>query len=282
MADFIYDTPLLAVAGGLFIALLAAREAGGWLAHQLGSDGGERTEQGFILSGVLGLLALLIAFTFGLALDRYETRREFVVAEANAIGTADMRARLLAAPEAERLTNLLRSYAEARLEYGRAEASGKPALQQAATEMRARLQAETLAAVEPLRGSPLVNLIVPAINETIDVGAAREAAMDAHLPTEVLAVLVIYAVVAAGVLGGALAGGRPHRLMTALMFLLLTLAVAVILDLDRPRRGLVTVSQAPMAMLVEALRTTPPPAPLASPPSPVQPAPGGAGGSSRP
>lgn len=276
MEAFLDQTPLVIVAAGLFAALLLAREFGAAIGRRgRPSD----TDNGHILSGILGLLALLIAFTFGLALDRYETRRELVTAEANAIGTADMRVRLLNPPEATRLTALYRAYAETRLRYGEADAAGKPALRKASADLRTQIQTEALAALSPFRTTPLAVVVTPAINESLDVGAAREAAHDARLPSEVLLALVIYALVAAGVLG---ADAAHRRGATTLMFLLLTLALTLILDLDRPRGGAIVVSQAPMARLVESLKSTPPPSMAAPPPSPAAPASAAASGSSRP
>jgi hypothetical protein len=260
------DSPLWAIALALLAGLIGTRELGGWIALGRAHDpGDEATAHGYIVSGVLVLLALLLGFTFGLALDRYETRRDIVVAEANAIGTAEMRVRLLDAPHAAGLVALYHDYAETRLRYGNATALDKPPLQRASAVLRDRIQAATLAAVQPFRTTSLAVLVVPAVNETLDIGAAREAANDARIPTSVIAVLVAYALIAAGVLGSALAGARrTHRSTTALLFLLLTLAICMILDLDRPKRGTIQISQVPMERLVQGLRATPPPP---SPPS---------------
>ncbi len=283
MQGFLNDAPLPVVSVLIFLGLLVARELGAWL-RRLWAPGApdDDAEQGYVLSGVFGLLALLVAFTFGLALDRYETRRDLVVAEANAIGTAEMRVRLLDAPHAGVLTAQFRAYAETRLAYGQAEAADKPPLERRSEALRSAIQAETLVAVQPIRTTPLAALVVSAVNEALDVGAAREAAHAARLPFAVLAVLIAYALISAGVLGAAMEGAHGGRRgMTALMFLLLTLALSLILDLDRPQRGTIRISQEPMARLVAGLQATPPPS-AGSPPSPATPASPGAGGSSRP
>src|SRR5262245_60530740 len=83
----------------LLAALVAAREFGGWLYRRIAgardADPEDGVDKGFLITATLGLLALLTAFTFSLSLNRYEARRMTVVAEANAIGTAEMRVRLL-------------------------------------------------------------------------------------------------------------------------------------------------------------------------------------------
>lgn len=284
MDELVIRTPLWLLIPLLFVSLLVAREAGAWLRRRLtrNSDG-EATEHDYILNGILGLLALLIAFTFGLALDRYDARRELVVDEANAIGTADMRVRLLEGPDGPRLAGLLREYAETRLRYGEAAAAGKPPLRAASMALRARIETETLTALAPIRTTPLAAMITPAINEALDIGVTREATHASRIPTMVLAVLVIYAWVSAGVLGSALdAAGRKNRGMSALLFVLLTMAIIVILDLDRPQEGAIRISQQPLADLVESFAATPLPSAESAPPSPATPASPAAGGSSRP
>jgi len=262
MEHLLNAAPLWLVVLVLFLALLTVREAGAWMSRRLAPRHVEEddSERGYIMSGILGLLALLIAFTFSLALERYQTRRDLVIAEANAIGTAEMRVRLLDPPHAARLSGMLQDYAETRLRYGLAVAGEKPRLQQASADLRGLIQTETLNALQPVRTTPLASLVAPAINETLDVGAAREAELAARVPTAVIVVLIVYALVSAGVLGAALKGTKDsHRAMTGLMFLLLTLALGLILDLDRARSGAITISQEPMAQLVKSLQTAPPP-----------------------
>lgn len=284
MDDLVIRTPLWLLVPLLFASLLAAREVGAWLRRRLARNpDGEATEHDYILNGILGLLALLIAFTFGLALDRYDARRELVVDEANAIGTAEMRVRLLEGPDGVQLAGLLREYARTRLEYGEARAAQKPPLRAASLALRARVESETLAALAPIRTTPLAATITPAINEAIDIGVSREATHASRIPSTVLAVLVIYAWVSAGVLGSALdAAGRKNRGMSALLFVLLTMAIVVILDLDRPQEGAIRISQQPLADLVQGFEATPLPSAASAQPSPAIPASSGAGGSSDP
>lgn len=284
MDDLVIGTPLWVLGLLLLVSLLVAREVGSWIRRRLkGNLDGEAAEHDYIFNGVLGLLALLIAFTFGLALDRYDARRELVVEEANAIGTAEMRVRLLEGPEGAHLAGLLREYADTRLRYGEAVAAKKPPLRAASIALRARIEAEALRALEPIRLTPLAATITPAVNEALDIGVTREATHASRIPAMVLFVLAIYAVVSAGVLGSALdAAGRTNRGMSTLLFLLLTLAITVILDLDRSQEGFIRISQDPLRQLVEGFAATPLPSAESAPPSPATPASPGAGGSSRP
>jgi hypothetical protein len=200
---------------------------------------------------VLGLLALLIAFTFSLALSRYEVRRTTVTAEANAIGTAEMRAHLLPSPVDAQIVGMLRGYARTRLAYGLASAIEKPGWATRARQQRAALQAATISALRPIAATPLGPFVGSSINSVLDVGAEREAMNAARIPGAILAALMGYSMLTALVLGYALTGAKARqRTATGILFALLTLATLLILDLDRPQRGTVRLDQTPMRDLI--------------------------------
>lgn len=255
LTAFINDAPLLLIAGLLFVAQCLAREAGGWMRRRVSARSGESAEdvsdKGYLLSGVLGLLALLIAFTFGLAVDRYEGRRHLVIEEANAISTAEMRVQLLAAPHGARLSDMLRNYARTRAAYGLADASGKPALARSSAAQRSALQTEALSALAPIAPTAQAAFTGAAINAVLDIGVERETMNDARVPLTILRGLVFYALLTAAVLGYGLTGARArHRATTGILFTLLTLAILLILDLDRPQGGTIRIDQSPMTQLV--------------------------------
>ena len=75
-------------------------------------------QEGYLVGSMLGILALLMAFSFSMALDRYEERRHLVIQEANAIGTAYLRAQLLDEPYRTRLSRLLVDYTDNRIALG--------------------------------------------------------------------------------------------------------------------------------------------------------------------
>jgi hypothetical protein len=259
MDKLLNQTSLPALAVALFLALVVLREAVAWLTrHQAPEEDG--IHPGYVLAGVLGLLSLLIGFTFSLALDRYETRYNLLVAEAGALNTADMRVRLLDQPASGRLVELVRSYAQVRVRYGQADAGDKPPLATASQALRRQIQRETLHAVRNVRDRPFAPLVIQSVNDALAIGVAREAAHNAPLPTTVIVVLCVYALVVAAVLGYTLPSHRhQYRIVSCLLFLLLTLAVSLILDLDRARSGSIRIDQGPMERLVETLEAAPPP-----------------------
>lgn len=250
--------------GALCLALLLGmRELGSalrrWHDRRRGVDDSELEE--FSMTSVLGLLALLIGFTFSLALQRYEARRELVIQEANAIGTTWLRCDTLDAGDRDRLRTLLRQYVDVRVAYGEART---PRQEADANDRTAFLQAQlwtaTTRAVAPARATVLAALVLAPLNDSIDLAGARKAHREASVPDRLLRVLLAYGLVAAGMIGYQ---RRRFRTATTMILLLFTLAGTVILDLDRPTTGGIREPQAPMLDLQRSLAL---PAASASPP----------------
>lgn len=254
--------PLWLVMLLLLAALVAARELGGrlhsWIARSTEDGGDAVVEKGMLVSAILGLLALIIAFTFSLALNRYDQRRALVVEEANAIGTAEMRVRLLAPPHDAILSRSLQDYAQTRLAYGRSPAAEKVPLAERSSKQRSEIQSAALAALAPDARTPLATVVTPSINTVLDIGAEREALNSARLPGTILAILVAYLLLTSAILGFALTAERARqRPATIALLASLTLTFAMILDLDRPQRGTIRVDQTPMQRLVEGFAPVP-------------------------
>jgi hypothetical protein len=237
----------------ILVALLAAATIGYrgnlWLLHRRGETDAESHDH--LLSAVLGLLALLLGFTFSLALNRYEARRDLVVQEANAIGTTWLRAQLLEPPNSAAMSNLLRAYLDARLAWSEADATEDQQAQMAALQQK--LWAVTGQVMRSDPNPQLSRGLMDAMNQSFDLAEARAAARLAHVPDRVLSVLLLYALLSAAMLGyTSAAKGKPQRIATASVVVLLTLALVMILDIDRPRSGAIQVSQQPLEELKQS------------------------------
>jgi hypothetical protein len=246
--------PLTVIVLGILLLLLAAALLGyrghGWLRRRRLA---ETQSHDHLLSAVLGLLALLLGFTFSMSLDRYEVRRSLVVQEANALGTLWTRTQLLENTERDAINGHLRFYLAARLSWSEAE-KDDGALRRAQLEQRAVWEL-IRQAVRKDANYPLTQGVVDAANGAFDAASARTAARSAHVPDRVFAVLVLYALLSAAMLGYTSAiKGHPHRFATGVVLILLTLALGIILDLDRPRSGAIQVSQAPLEALQQDFR----------------------------
>lgn len=238
--------------------LLAAVHASVWLAHRLGRrarGAGAESVPTDGASALVALLGLLLAFTVSMAVARFEARKQLVVAEANAIGTAALRAQLLPEPLAQESAPLFREYVAGRLRWSEAPRDAPLQAQQerADAALHARLWELAIAAGDAPRDEQHA-LYVAALNELIDVHSERVHGRTNRVPETVLLLLAAIAVIALAVVGAIHGrnGTRRARDLHALAFSI-WLVILLIVDLDQPRRGFIQVGQAPLAALAETL-----------------------------
>lgn len=212
-------------------------------------------QEGYLLSSSLGLLGLLLAFTFGMVINRYEARRDLVTKEANAIGTSYLRAQLLDEPHRTRLSNLLVAYTDNRIKLANADDQG-PYL-----ATNDRLLTEIWAAVSAARESALAHGLTTSLlqtyNEVIDLDTERKLAWQLRMPNEVLFLLLLFLALTAGVVGHQVDGPRGKR-AALVLFVLLALSITVITDINRPMSGSARESQKAMEMLLASLKAQQP------------------------
>ena len=227
--------------------MLGASEIGRLLGLRATGRGGDDVST--LEGAVLGLLALMIGFTFAMALSRFEARREAVVNEANAIGTTALRARLLPAPHGTEVLKLLREYAQLRLDVTQQAAS--PIELNAAVarsnEIQEAIWRHAMAVAAKDTGMVPTGLFTQTLNEMIDNHGKRVAAMRARVPSIVLLALYAMAIVASAFAG--YANGLMARRLRPPVYVMAVLVSGIILliqDLDRPGTGFIEVSQQPM------------------------------------
>lgn len=244
----------------LLVAMFAASILGEWLGGRAKAkspseiDGGK---EGYIVSATLGLLALLMGFTFSLAVDRFESRRLLVLEESNAIGTTYLRTQMLEPVDRARISKMLVDYTDNRIALAKAPIDQVPPLLAKNDQMLTDLWTATLAAWPSIKGLDFSSSYLETMNNMIDLDAARKAARLARVPSAVFFVLFVYVITSAGVLGYA-GANKEGRGATAFLFLLLTISLLLTLDIDRPRSGRITESQAPMERLRDTLKAQPP------------------------
>jgi hypothetical protein len=218
-----------------------------------------REPLGVLQSALLGLVGLVLAFGLALAVGRYESRRAAVVDDANAIGTTYLRAQTLPEPIRTRSLQLLVRYADTSIRLSQSVPASTKASQTIADGQKLQRQLWGLAgqalAEAPIASAP--RLYVETLNAMIDQQTVRIAALNNRVPGPVLAVEVIFAAVALGLLGFYLAllgrGVLPVLLSAALVCLLLL----VTFDLDRPTRGLISVPATPLTNLRASMELPP-------------------------
>jgi len=232
-------------AAGLFVGMILLLELGRRLGRRRQSmdETGARAGLGAVEGAVFALLGLLLAFTFSGAATRFDARRQLIVEEANAIGTAWLRLDLLPAAAQPELRDLFRHYLDTRLAVYRkipdmaavrAELANANALQ---GQIWGRA---TVACKES--ANPLTAQLIPALNQMFDIASTRTAAAQIHPPAVIFFLLGGAAWMSSLLAGFAMAAGEMRSWVHMMGFaLILTTTVYVILDLEFPRLGFIRV-----------------------------------------
>jgi hypothetical protein len=199
---------------------------------------------------MLGLLGLLLGFSFAGAASRFIERQDLIVQEANAIGTAYLRADLLPDPHASQVRQVLTEYVAHRLTASQHINAGLGLdIDTEAAAFHVRLWQ---AARDGSRARPEVTKVVlDPVNEVIDLHSTRVASGHTHLPLVVLGLLIACSLLSMGVIGygcGLNAGSRWPWLNGSLA-ILIAAALWTTIDLDHPRAGLIRLSDAPLRQL---------------------------------
>jgi hypothetical protein len=207
---------------------------------------------GPIVTPILGLLAFMLAFTFGMAGSRFETRRQVVLAEANAITTTYLRASLLPEPMRTETQSLLRQYVDARLEAAKPEKLDASIAR--SEELLKALWSQAVAVAEKQQ-TPLTSLFIQSLNQVIELHETRVmAALRSRIPSAIWLVLYLLAVISMAAVGYGTRLVSPKRSLVLLAMILAFSAVLVLIaDLDRPGHGLLEVSQQSMLDLKKTI-----------------------------
>ncbi len=227
------------------------------LGYRLGYWWQERTPDekegptGMIVSSILALMAFLLAIAMGMASDRFNTRRGLVLAESNSIGTTYLRAGYLPEPEASQIRELLREYVPLRIAGNNA--AELAAKLQRSVELQTKLWSITEELARATPGSEVLALFIESLNETIDLHETRvTAGIYARVPETILLLLFAGSIMTLGMMGYNAGLTRRRSSITAVTLIVaLGAVITLVVDLDRPRGGLLEVNQQPLIDLQE-------------------------------
>ena len=197
----------------------------------------DRDDLGLVLNASLTLLALLIGFSFSMAVSRYDLRKNYEEAEANAIGTEYVRADLLPADDAPKVRRLLKNYLDQRLLFYTTTDPNRVTKINADTS---QLQNQLWSAVQPgakVQPSAVAALTVAGMNDVLNSQGYTQAAWWNRIPAEAWILMVAIAV-GCSMLVGFHARGRRFFLVVPLV---VSLAFCLIADIDSPRGGAIRV-----------------------------------------
>lgn len=213
---------------------------------------------------MLGMLSLLLAFSFGMAEHRFDARKQLVVDEANAIGTTYLRAQWLAEPHRTEISNLLRQYVDVRLPKDAETLNLGEAVRQMvdrSDRLQQQLWSHAVEIAKTEAESPVAALFISTLNDTIDLQAKRLAAFQNRVPEIILLLLYLFAGFSLLITGYVSGFGSRRSLLAMFTIIgLLAALLSLIVDLDRPQRGFIKVSQESMIRLQQKLNadSTPP------------------------
>ncbi len=237
----------------LFVGMLLCLEAG----YRIGRYAARRTASshegtGPIEAAVFALLGLLLGFTFANGISHLDQRRELIVREANAVGTAYLRLDLLPANQQAEMRRLFREYLDARLRvYERLPnlSSADQELAHAA-QLQQDMWTKTVAAERNDPTQHVARLLLPSLNDMIDVTTSRTIALHTHLPSLIFGLSISVALLS-GLLAGYDMAKRPGRSWLHMMLYagVIALTIYTVLDLDNPRAGLIRLDAADNALI---------------------------------
>jgi hypothetical protein len=233
--------PLFVFGLSLFLLFLSAW-AGKFLSkRQRILEGEAREDFGIILAATLTLLGLIIGFTFSMALNRYDQRKDYEEAEANAIGTEYFRADLLPAGDAAKIRTLLRSYIDQRVLFYTTR--DEQQLQQINAQT-AKLQAELWSAVQTpavARPEPVIALAVAGMNDVLNSQGYTQAAFWNRIPSAAWSLMIAIAVCSNMLIGFGWRHDKAKSILLLVLPFIVSIAFLLIADIDSPRRGLIEV-----------------------------------------
>jgi len=251
---FLYGTNEILICFSFFALMLAATEAGFLLGRRSEASTADKTKSqvSAVEAAILGILGLLLGFTMSMAVSRFEARKQLVLDEADAIGTSCLRTELLPAPEGSEIASLLRQYIDVRVQYGAREndLAQLSSLHTQATRLQDKFWSRAVAYGQKEPNSVRAGLLLQSLNQAIDLESARWMAFQNHVPDIVIYLNGIVALLAALLVGYTFGlNGRRQFFSMYMLALAITLVLAVIVDLDRPRSGFIRISQQPMIEL---------------------------------
>ena len=234
----------------LFVAIIITHWIGFKVYKIQAKKDPSKLSKGFgpIEGSLLGLMALLLSFTFGMSASRYDARRQVIIEEANDIGTAILRCDMYPDSIRKILRTDFKEYVNARIEYyntGTDTAKLSSSLKKT-TLMSGRIWKTVMIESQNKDNYLRSQQMIPALNDMIDIVTTRDATKNATIPNSIVWLLFMLIITVSFIVGySSASNNKKMKPFVVYGFALMTaLTVYLILDLDRPRRGIVTTDAA--------------------------------------
>ncbi|MET1084220.1 MAG: hypothetical protein ABWY12_14415 [Burkholderiales bacterium] len=247
------DYPLLVFALSFFGLWLSAWIGASFLRRQRTLEDGVREDFGVILAATLTLLGLIIGFSFSMAINRYDQRKNYEEAEANAIGTEYLRADLLPAADAARVRALLLSYLDQRVLFYRTR--DEQELRQINAQT-AKLQTALWSAVQApavVQPTPVAALSVAGMNDVLNSQGYTQAAWWNRIPLAAWGLMAAIAICSNVLVGFGARNVKAEFFLLPVLPLVVSIAFLLIADIDSPRGGVIRVNPQNLVSLSQSL-----------------------------
>lgn len=247
--EILYSYSSITITLTLFVLIVLFNEFGFRVGRlvQTRTNDEVKSLTGSLQASILGLLALLLGFTFSMSMQRYNDRSMALIDEANAIGTSLLRTQLLNEKYRNEIDLILKEYVDLRIAIGTIDLTQ--------VEERARYNKQTALLQNKLWNLTIsitdedprpvtTGAFILSLNDTFDTQSKRNALLQMHVPEVVLLLLFIVFIASVGIIGYS-SGLNNRRVVmpTILIAFLISMIVFIIIDLDRPKRGLIQVNQ---------------------------------------
>ncbi|WP_374077649.1 hypothetical protein [Bdellovibrio bacteriovorus] len=204
-------------------------------------------------TSILGLLALLLGFTFSMSISRFDNRKHLVLKEANSIGTAYLRTDLLPSPQREQVKTLLQEYTAHRLTFFQNIRTNTADYQKKSQDLQTQIWKTAVDVSGSLQG-PVTSLVIQSLNDVIDTDGERVFATYDHVPEVVYYVIMLITLLGVGSLSYVV-GAKGQRMLAPLFLsVLFALVIGLIQDLDRPGRGMIQIGEESLIQLQQSFK----------------------------
>jgi hypothetical protein len=237
-----------------FAVLCLSSWVGTRLRRRRALEEGARDDFGVIQAATLTLLGLILGFSFSMAINRYDQRKNLEEEEANAIGTEYLRADLFPAADAAKVKGLLERYTEQRIAFYVTRDLDEYRQIVART---AKLQAEMWSAVQApavAQPTPLSALAVAGMNDVLNSQGYTQAAWWNRIPASAWGLMLTMAIVCNVLTGYGAHNAKAERALLLVLPLVVSITFMLIADIDSPRGGLIRVHPQNLTNLLESLR----------------------------
>jgi len=250
----ILDYPVLVLIVSFVLMWLSARFGASLLRRTRKIEDEAREDFGVIQAATLTLLALIIGFTFSMAVGRYDQRKNYEEEEANAIGTEYVRADLLSAADGAAVRGLLKKYLDERALYYTTRNAEELAKVNAETARLQGVMWTTVKQSATAQPTPVVALAVAGMNDVLNTQGYTQAAWWNRIPQAAWALMTLIAVCANVMVGYGARALKAGAGLLLIVPLVVSPSFTLIADIDSPRGGVIRVKPLNLHALVDSMR----------------------------